>query len=97
MLAEYEKTMQLAFEEAENALVAYRSQQERLVKLTDEVRESTRAASIARVRYREGVSDFLSLLDAERTALQAEDNAARAEADVFTSVIDLYKAVGGMK
>jgi multidrug efflux system outer membrane protein len=97
VLAEYEKTMQLAFEEAENALVAYRSQQERLVKLTDEVRESTRAASIARVRYREGVSDFLSLLDAERTALQAEDNAARAEADVFTSVIDLYKAVGGMK
>ena len=33
--------------------------QERLVKLTDEVRESARAAAIARVRYREGVADFL--------------------------------------
>ena len=48
-LAEYEKTMLLALEETENALVTYRQQQERLVKLTDEVRESARAANIARV------------------------------------------------
>ena len=71
-LADYEKTMLLALEETENALVTYRQRQERLVKLTDEVRESARAANIARARYREGVADFLSLLDAERTQLQAE-------------------------
>ena len=47
-LAEYEKTMLLALEETETALVTYRQRQERLVKLTDEVRESTRAANIAR-------------------------------------------------
>ena len=47
-LAEYEKTMLLALEETETALVTYRQQQERLVKLTDEVRESARAAGIAR-------------------------------------------------
>ena len=96
-LAEYEKTMLLALEETNNALVTYRQQQERLVKLTDEVRESARAAQIARVRYREGVADFLSLLDAERTELQAEDGAAQAEADVFTSLVGLYRAVGGMQ
>jgi len=96
-LAEYEKTMLLALEETETALVTYRQNQERLVKLTDEVRESTRAAGIARARYREGVSDFLSLLDAERTALQAEDSAAQAEAEVFTALVGLYRAVGGMK
>jgi outer membrane protein, multidrug efflux system len=88
--------MLLALEETETALVAYRSRQDRLVKLTDEVRESTRAAGIARARYREGVIDFLSLLDAERTALQAEDSAAQAEADVFTALVDLYRAVGGL-
>ena len=43
-LAEYEKTMLLALEETETALVMYRQRQERLVSLTDEVRESTRAA-----------------------------------------------------
>jgi multidrug efflux system outer membrane protein len=96
-LADYEQTMLLALEETETALVTYRQQQERLVKLTDEVRESARAAGIARVRYREGVSEFLSLLDAERTQLQAESSAAQAEADLFTAIVGLYRAVGGMK
>jgi outer membrane protein TolC len=57
----------LALEETENALVAYREDQQRLVKVVEQARESARAAGIARVRYREGVADFLSLLDAERT------------------------------
>jgi outer membrane protein, multidrug efflux system len=96
-LADYDKTILLALEETENALVTYRERQQRLVILTDEVRESARAASIARVRYREGISDFLTLLDAERTELQAEDSAAVAEADVFTAVVGLYRAVGGIQ
>jgi multidrug efflux system outer membrane protein len=94
--AEYEHVVLLAIEEVQNALVAYRDQQQRLVALADQVRESTRAASIARVRYREGVADFLSLLDAERTQLQAEDAVARAEAGVFVNVIAVYKALGGV-
>jgi NodT family efflux transporter outer membrane factor (OMF) lipoprotein len=95
-LAGFEQVVLRALEETENALVAYREEQERLVKLTEQARESTRAASIARVRYREGAADFLALLDAERTQLQAEDEVARAEAGVFTSVIGLYKALGGI-
>jgi multidrug efflux system outer membrane protein len=92
----YEQVVLLAVEEVENALVAYREQQKRLVSLVEQTRESTRAASIARVRYREGVADFLSLLDAERTQLQAEDSVAQAEAGVFTSVIAVYKSLGGV-
>ena len=95
-LAAYEQTVLRAIEETENALVAYRQQQERLVKLGDQARESARAASIARTRYREGVVDFLELLDAERTQLQAEDAVAQAEAGVFTSVVTVYKALGGV-
>jgi len=93
----YEQTVLRALEETENAIVNYREQQERLVKLTDEVRESARAAGIARARYREGVADFLSLLDAERTELQAEDGAAQAEGDVFTAFVGLYRALGGIQ
>jgi multidrug efflux system outer membrane protein len=95
-LAEYEQTVLRAIEEAENSFVAYREQQERLVRLTEQARESARAASIARLRYQEGVADFLTLLDAERTQLDAEDAVARAEAGVFTSVVAVYKAVGGV-
>jgi multidrug efflux system outer membrane protein len=96
VVAAYEQTVLQALEETENALVAYRDEQERLVKLTDQARESTRAAAIARARYREGVADFLTLLDAERTQLQAEDAVAQAEAGVFTGVVAVYKAFGGI-
>jgi len=94
--AQYEQTVLEALEETENALIGYREQQRRLIALADQARESTRAASIARVRYREGVSDFLDLLDAERTQLQAEDSVAQAESGVFTSVVAVYKALGGV-
>lgn len=95
-LAAFEQSVLLALEETENALVAYRAQQQRLVNLTDSARESTRAANIARTRYREGLADFLQLLDAERTQLQAEDAVAQAEAGVFTSVVAVYKSLGGI-
>jgi len=94
--AQYEQAILVALEEVENALVRYREQQRRLVSLLEQARESTRAADIARVRYREGVSDFLSLLDAERTQLQAEQSVAQAEADVFTGLIAVYKGLGGI-
>jgi outer membrane protein, multidrug efflux system len=94
--AEFEQVVLRALEETENALVSYREDQQRLVKLTEQARESSRAAAIARVRYREGAADFLALLDAERTELQAEDAVADAEAGVFTSVIAVYKALGGI-
>lgn len=95
-LAEYEHTVLRALEEAQNALVFYREQQRRLVSLADQARESGRAASIARVRYKEGVSDFLDLLDAERTELQAQEAVAQAESGVFTGVVQIYKSLGGI-
>ena len=94
--AAFEQIVLRALEETENALVTYREEQQRLVSLNEQARESARAAAIARVRYREGAADFLALLDAERTQLQAEDAVAQAEAGVFTSVIALYKALGGI-
>ena len=96
-LAVYQQTVLGALEEASNALVAYGEQQQRLVRLTDQARESGRAAAIARARYREGVADFLALLDAERTELQAQDSVAQAEAEVFTGAVAVYKSLGGIR
>ena len=95
-LAVYEQTVLRALEETENALVAYREQQRRLVLLAEQARESGRAAAIARVRYREGLADFLALLDAERTELVAQEAVAQAEAGVFTGVVSIYKSLGGI-
>jgi outer membrane protein, multidrug efflux system len=95
-LATYEETVLRALEETEDALANYHAQQAVLIKLNDQARESKRAADIARLRYREGVVDFLSLLDAERTQLQAEDAVAQSEQEVYVAVIALYKALGGV-
>ena len=95
-LAVYEETVLRALEETESSFASYHAEQARLIKLNDQARESKRAADIARLRYREGVIDFLSLLDAERTQLQAEDAVAQSERDVYVAVIAMYKALGGV-
>ncbi len=95
-LASYDEIVLRVLEETENSFSNYHAQQARLVKLNAQAQESKRAADIARLRYREGVIDFLSLLDAERTQLQAEDAVAESEKDVYVAVIALYKALGGV-
>src|SRR6185369_10703412 len=94
--ARYEQAVLRALEETSNSLVNYGELQQRLVKLNEQARESARASSIARARYREGVADFLALLDAERTQLEAEDEVAQAESEVFTGVVAVYKSLGGI-
>lgn len=59
------------------------------------VRASERAAELARLRFTSGVADFLQVLDAERTRLEAEDQLAQARTEATTAYAALYKALGG--
>ena len=56
---------------------------------------SLEAASIARVRFENGAEDFLTVLDAERSALQAEDALAQSKTQTATALLAMYKALGG--
>jgi multidrug efflux system outer membrane protein len=94
-LAEYDQTVLRALEDVENALVSYSQRQAQLRSLTDQASASRQAAELARIRYREGVIDFLVLLDAERTLLAAEDAVSVAETGVNTDVAAVYKSLGG--
>jgi multidrug efflux system outer membrane protein len=93
--ADYERTVLRALEETEDAFVDYGQGRERLVHATQQATASRRAAELARIQYREGALDFLRLLDAERSVLQAEDAVAAAEANVNAAVVGIYKALGG--
>jgi multidrug efflux system outer membrane protein len=93
--ATYESTVLRALEETENAFAVYGAQRQRLSSLIEQAAASREAAELARVRYREGAVDFLRLLDAERTLLQAEDALAGGETDLNTAVVLIYKALGG--
>lgn len=94
--ANYEKAVLAALEDTENRFVAYTAQQARLKSLSEQVEASRRATELASIQYREGVADFLTLLDAQRTQLEAEDAVAQAEAAVNVSVVAIYKALGGI-
>ena len=56
---------------------------------------SLKAARIARTRYEGGIVDVLEVLDAERTQLATEDKLAQSRTDAATSLIAVYKALGG--
>jgi multidrug efflux system outer membrane protein len=94
-LAAYERTVLLALEETENAFVTYGQEGERLTALVEQAAQSRRAAELARIQYREGALDFLRLLDAERTLLEAEDAVAVGETQLNRAVVLIYKALGG--
>ena len=91
----YDRTVLRALEETETAFVGYAQSRAAPRGRRRRIDRVARAAELARVQYREGALDFLRLLDAERTALQAEDAVATAETDLNTSVVVIYKALGG--
>ena len=60
--------------------------------LSERARETAR---IAQGAYREGGTDLLRLLDAERVLLQSQDSLAASETRTATSLVSIYKALGG--
>ncbi|MCY1393248.1 Solvent efflux pump outer membrane protein SrpC [compost metagenome] len=94
-LASYEQQVLLALEESENAFSDYGKRQQRLLSLIRQSESSRKAADLAEVRYREGTSDYLVLLDAQRERLNAEDAQAQAEVELYQGIVAIYKALGG--
>lgn len=94
-LAAYEGTVLRALEETENALVGYARARVEGRHLADSAAASTRAAELARLRFEGGAADFLHVLDAQRSQLQAEDQLAQSRTRTATALIAVYKAVSG--
>jgi multidrug efflux system outer membrane protein len=93
--AAFEQTLLLAIEEAENGLAGYRAASQTAAELAVALDESRTAAELARLRFENGVSDYLAVLDAERTQLDLEDQYAVALTNRTTALAALYKALGG--
>jgi multidrug efflux system outer membrane protein len=94
-LAKYEQTVLQALEETDASLTAYSKAIVKQQHLQTSANASLEAAKLARARYESGVADFLQVLDAERTALAAEDQLARSETQTATALLATYKALGG--
>lgn len=94
-LAIYQQTVLQALEETDASMTAYVKAKVKQAHLQDSTTASLEAVTLARARYESGVADFLTVLDAERSALTAEDQLALSETQTATALLATYKALGG--
>lgn len=95
LIANYQKAIQTAFGETLDALSAHQYQREREVALRKQLRAVTDSVRLARIRYNNGYTDYLTVLDAERTLYSTQLAVVTARQDRLNARISLYKALGG--
>ena len=91
----YRQTVLVALQEVENSLIALAKEQERRVELIKAVDANNKAVDLATRLYTLGETDFLNVLDAQRSLFSSEDSLAQSTGAVSTDLISLYKALGG--
>jgi outer membrane protein TolC len=94
-LITYEASILTALEDVENALVAYREEQQRKASLAETSRAALSAAQLAGHKYEAGLTDFTSVLDAQRSLLSYQDELAQSDGAIASNLVRLYKALGG--
>ena len=94
-VVDYAQTVLKAFSEVEGALLARKKQLERRRLLLDFVTEAKRAQDIAQERYARGVVAHLTVLDAQRSYLDAQENLVLSELAILTNRVTLHRALGG--
>ena len=92
---ENQRTVQGAFREVSDALIAYQRNQEFYTKQQDLTQANRDAANLANVRYEGGVTSYLEVLYNEQQLFDAEFGLAQARRNELLSVVQLYRALGG--
>jgi len=93
--AGYERTIQNAFREVSDRLAGRKWLADRLVSQQREVAAQRARAELARLRYENGVANYLEVLDAVREQFAAEQQVVLTRREQLTNAVDLYVALGG--
>lgn len=93
--AVYQRVVLTALSDVETALITYGRAVERHEKLVIEVSADLDAVKVATRLYKQGVVDFLSVLDAQRTLQVGDDELAQSERDAALAIVSICKALGG--
>jgi NodT family efflux transporter outer membrane factor (OMF) lipoprotein len=91
----YEQTVLVALEDAENALTAYAREQTRRESLVQSVQANEQALELSTQLYNNGLTDFLRVLDSERSLYAAQDALVQSDQTIALDLVQLYKALGG--
>jgi multidrug efflux system outer membrane protein len=94
-IAQYEKTLQTAFREVDDALAARRTLDEQLTAQRAALEDASQSYRLAELRFRNGVDSFLPVLDAQRSLYAAQQAVVSLELIRLQNMATLYKALGG--
>jgi outer membrane protein TolC len=94
-VASYRGTLLRAFGEVETNLALAEARQRQRLALEGQLGSAREAVEVARKQYRSGLTDFLGVLDAERSLNRVRDQIAAVEAEGADAQITLFRAIGG--
>jgi outer membrane protein, multidrug efflux system len=95
LLYAYVQTVRNAFKEVENALIERAKVQEQLVYQQKRVKSLSDYYRLSEMRYNEGVTSYLEVLDAQRSLFSAQLDLAIVQASLYKSVVNIYSALAG--
>ena len=95
LVIRYQQAIQTAFREVDDALVDQKRSRETLEAQGQQVGTLMQYARIARLRFDEGYTSYLEVLDAERSLFNAQLSYAQTQGTIFQSLVNVYKAIGG--
>lgn len=91
----YRKTVLAAFQDVENALIAFAKEQQHRKALIDAVTANRKAVELSLQLYTEGQTNFLNVVTAQLSLYAAENALVQSNCNIATDLIALYKALGG--
>jgi outer membrane protein TolC len=94
-LLSYELTMLAAIKEVEDSLVGYHEQRIRVAALVKTVEASRETLDMSTILYKDGLTSFQDVLDAQRSLLFTENDLDVAKGNMSIALVGLYKALAG--
>ena len=95
LLISYQNTVLSAQREVEDNLVAFLRSQERAQSLGESTAAAQRSLDLATLQYRQGITDFTTVLTAQQALLSEQDSLANTLGDISNNLVGVYRALGG--
>jgi len=94
-LIAYKQTIQRAFGDVSDALIAYEKYHQVRARQGETVDDLQNSVNLSLSRYRGGITTYLEVLDGQRSLYNAELTLAQAQGNEYQSLVQVYKALGG--
>jgi multidrug efflux system outer membrane protein len=91
----YQKTVLAALSDVESNLVAFAKEWDHRKALSEAVVFNRRALELSQQLYQAGTTEFLTVLDAERSLLASETALAQSRQAISSDLVNIYRALGG--